>query len=52
MVIAKLTRPCSSPDHNSLVLFCVPSLVSEVLSNLPESDLIQTDVEFIKVVDK
>lgn len=51
MVIAKLTRPCSSPEYNLLVLYCLPSIVSDVLSKLPESDLVNTEVEFIKVVE-
>lgn len=51
MVVAKLSRPCSSPEYNSLVLYCVPSAISDVISNLPETDLVKIEVEFIKVVE-
>lgn len=52
MVIAKLTRPCSSPKGTSLVLYCSPLCISEVIEGLTPSDLLDLEIEFIKVIEK
>ena len=50
MIIAKLERPSKTKDVN-LVLYCSLSVLSEVLSNLSEDELVNTSIELVKVVD-
>ena len=50
MIIAKLERPSKIKDVN-LVLYCSLSVLSEVLSNLSEDELVNTSIELVKVVD-
>lgn len=52
MVIAKLSRPCSSPKDSVLVLYCSPLCISDVIEGLCPSDLLDLSIEFIKVVEK
>lgn len=50
MVIAKLSRPCSSPKDSVLVLYCSPLVISDVLKDLSPSDVLDTSIEFINVI--
>lgn len=48
MIIAKLSRPCKD---GFLYLYCLPSKVADVISDLLPADLVDTSVVFINVVE-